>query len=208
MSEAKQRSVWLILFDQFKSVVILVLAAAAGLAFGFQRLSEGFAIVAVIAVNTAIGFVSEWRAMRSMSALRKMGQQRARVRRGGDEQDLPADSLVPGDIVIHDGGDIVPADLRIIESNSLRVDEAALTGESVSVNKATDPVDTDSPIAERSNMLFKGTTIVEGSGQGVVVAIGMETELGRVADLADSAQKQASPLQQRDSPRRGPRREA
>jgi len=194
---ARRRNAWGILADQFKSVVLLVLLVAAGLAFAVGELPEGMAVVAVVLVNGLIGFTSEWRAVRSMEALRQIGKRRVRVRRHGQERKVAIDHLVPGDVVFQEGGDVVPADLRLIEANNLRVDEAALTGESVAVVKRTEPAEPDAPLAERHRMLFRGTTITEGSAEGVVVATGMETELGRIAEMAEQAEKQATPLQQR-----------
>ncbi len=197
LREEKGRSAWRILLDQFKSVVILVLVAAGTVAIIFGQWPEGIAIAAVLFVNAALGFVTEWKALRSMEALRQMEGDVIRVRRGGEERQIDAEKLVPGDIVIVEAGDIVPADMRLIESNNLRVSEAALTGESVPVRKITEPVQEDAPLAERTCLLYNGTTIAEGSGQGVVFGTGMDTELGRISELAESAEKEATPLQKR-----------
>ncbi len=197
LEEKKPRGAGAILLDQLKSVVVLILAAAAVLAFVSARWAEGIAVLAVIGVNTLIGFFAEWRAVRSMEALRKMGETRVRVRRGGREAEVPSEELVPGDVVLQEAGDVVPADLRLIEASGMRVNEAALTGESVPADKRLDPVDPDAPLAERTDMLYKGTTIVEGSGEGVVTGTGMETELGRISQLAEEAEKESTPLQRR-----------
>ena len=197
LREAKRRSGWGVLLDQFKSVVILVLVAAGAVATASAHWAEAIAITAVILVNGVLGFVTEWKALRSMEALRQMGGDRIRVRRGGAEQEVDAEMLVPGDIVVLEAGDIIPADVRLIEANNLRVGEAALTGESVPVQKTTKAVPSDAALAERTGMLFKGTTAAEGSGEGVVARTGMHTELGRISELAESAEKEATPLQQR-----------
>jgi Ca2+-transporting ATPase len=197
LRRARRRSVWTIILEQAKSVVLAVMGAAAVLAFLFQQWAEGIAIAAVFLVNGLIGFFSEWRATRSMEALRRIGKRQARVRRAGTERTVAVRELVPGDVVIIEGGDVAPADLRLIEANKLRVDESALTGESVPVNKKVDAVEAETPLAERSDMLFKGTTVVEGSGTGVVAATGMNTELGHIAELTESAEKETSPLQRR-----------
>ena len=197
LREARRRTPWRILLDQFKSVVLIVLLVAAGLAFAVGELPEAVAVLAVVVVNGLIGFTTEWRAVRSMEALRQMGTRRVRVRREGHEREVAIDGLVPGDVIFQEGGDVAPADLRLIEANNLRVDEAALTGESVAVVKRTEPADPDAPLAERQSMIFRGTTVNEGSAEGVVVATGMETELGRVAAMAEEAEKQATPLQHR-----------
>ena len=197
LREAKRRSPWRILFEQFTSLVLVVLLIAAVLAFSVGEVPEGIALVAVVLINGLIGFTTEWRAVRSMEALRKMGESRVRVRRNGQERELPVHKLVPADVVFQEGGDVVPADLRLIEANNLQVDEAALTGESVPVAKRTDPADPDAPLAEQHCMLFRGTTVTEGSAEGIVVATGMQTELGRIAEMAEQAEKQATPLQRR-----------
>jgi Ca2+-transporting ATPase len=197
LREVKSRSIGGILIDQFKSVVVIILALAAVLAFSFGRWSEGIAITTVIGVNGIIGLISEWRAVRSLEALRERGTRVARTRRDGREREVPVSGLVPGDVVILEGGDLVPADVRVIEANGLRADESALTGESVSVHKRPDPVNTNQPLAERSSLLFKGTTVIEGSGSGVVVATGMQTELGRISELAEQAESETTPLEQR-----------
>jgi Ca2+-transporting ATPase len=126
-----------------------------------------------------------------------MGDDTIRARRAGAEKEITIEELVPGDIVILEGGDVAPADIRLIESNNLRVNEAALTGESVPVVKESDPADTNAPIAERKCMLYRGTTINGGSGQGVVTSTGMQTELGRISELAETAEKVTTPLQKR-----------
>ncbi|MDY7108123.1 MAG: cation-transporting P-type ATPase [Planctomycetota bacterium] len=195
LREARRRSVLRIALVQFRSVVILILVAAGALAVATAKWPEAIALAAVIVVNAGIGFVSEWRAARSMEALRRLGRRRVRVRRGKQERSVPVTALVPGDVVIFDGGDIVPADLRLIEANNLHVNEAALTGEAMPVRKNTDRVEENTPLAERANTLFKGTTITEGSGEGVVTATGMNTELGRIAELAEGAESETTPLQ-------------
>jgi P-type Ca2+ transporter type 2C len=197
LREATRRSVWDILIEQFKSMVIIVLTIAGAVAFTFQHWAEGIAIAAVLLVNAGIGFVTEWKAMRSMEALREMGGDRIRVRREGQEMEIDTERLVPGDVVVIDSGDLAPADVRLIESNNLRVNESALTGESVPVQKDTQPVDAGAVLAERTCMLYRGTTVTEGSGQGLVVGTGMRTELGRISDLAESAEKETTPLQKR-----------
>ena len=197
LRQASSRSAWQIFLDQFKSMVIIVLVLAGAVAFTFQHWAEGLAIVAVLLVNAGIGFMTEWKAVRSMEALRAMGKDTIRARRQGEDVNLESENLVPGDIVILEGGDLVPADIRLLEANSIRVNEAALTGESVPVLKDVQAVQADAQLAERSSMLFTGTTITQGSGQGLVVGTGMHTELGRISELAESAQEEATPLQKR-----------
>lgn len=197
LQEVSKRSRLSILIDQFKSIVILVLLIAAILAFALQHLSEGIAVTAVLLVNTFIGFFTELRATRSMEALRQIHKDKIRVRRNGTDEEVDTESLVPGDIIILESGDLVPADVRIIESNNLQVDESALTGESVPVQKGTKAVDSDSVLAEQSSKAFKGTVVTDGSGLAVVTGTGMNTELGRISELAEQAEKEATPLQKK-----------
>ncbi|MGI9202767.1 MAG: cation-translocating P-type ATPase [Woeseiaceae bacterium] len=194
---AKPRHLLAIAADQFRSFVILLLAVAGVLAIFFSEYAEGLAIFAVIAINGTIGFVTEWRATRSMEALKELGRVDTVVMRDGVVQLLPADQLVPGDIVILDGGDIVTADVRLIEAAKLQADESTLTGESLPVAKDTEPVSPGTPVMERSNMVFKGTAITRGSGKGVIVSIGRKTELGRISELVLDAGSQRTPLERR-----------
>ncbi|MBI4183014.1 MAG: cation-transporting P-type ATPase [Proteobacteria bacterium] len=194
---ARRRSAWRILADQFKSVVVWLLAAAAALAFRFGSWAEGVAIAVVLAVNGLIGFATELKAVRSMESLRRMGLVLARVRRAGRTYDLPAQALVPGDIVLVEGGDIVPADLRLIAASRLECDESLLTGESVPVAKGIEAGPDDAPLAERRAMAFKGSAVTRGAGEGVVVATGMAAEIGRIAALAEEAESEGSPIERR-----------
>ncbi|MGC9529434.1 MAG: cation-transporting P-type ATPase [Candidatus Bipolaricaulaceae bacterium] len=166
LKQAKRRSVWALLGAQFKSLIILLLSAAAVVSFLFGQWVEGVAIAAVIVINGAIGFVTELQAVRSMEALRRLSKVNARVRREGRVAEIPAEELVPGDMAMVEAGDIVTADLRLVEASKLRADESALTGESVPVGKSVDPVDEDAPLADRASMLFKGTAVTRGSGGG------------------------------------------
>ncbi len=197
LREVKQRSRVKILIDQFKSIVILVLLFAAIIAFAFQHLAEGIAVLAVLLVNTLIGYFTELKATRSMEALRHIHKDKIRVRRNGTEEETDTESLVPGDIIILESGDLVPADIRIIESNNLQINESALTGESVPVQKQTEAVDVNSVLAEQACKAFKGTVVTDGSGLGIVTGTGMNTELGRISELAESAEKSATPLQKK-----------
>jgi P-type Ca2+ transporter type 2C len=194
---APRRSAWSILIEQAKSLVFLLLLLAAALSFTFSEAIQGAAILVALLLNIAIGFVTELKATRSMEALQELERIGARVRRCGEVHEISADELVPGDIVLLEAGDLVPADLRLLTVSNLRCDEASLTGESVPVGKATGRLEPETPLAERKNMAFKGTAVANGSGAGVVVAIGPETELGRIAKLAERAKEQATPLERR-----------
>jgi len=197
LREHETLSIWVILANQFKSLIIGLLVAAAVVAFLFGDLLEGWAIVVVIVINTAIGFGTELRAVRSMEALRELGHVEARVRRDGETQMVGAETLVPGDVVVVEGGDVVTADVRLLDASKLQADESALTGESVPVDKQEAPVTDDAPLAERASMLYKGTAITRGSGRGVVVETGMRTELGAISTLVEEAESEATPLEER-----------
>ena len=197
LQETETRSPWAILLDQFKSLVVALLFAAALVSLFFGDIPETIAIGVVLVLNSAIGFFMEWRAVRSMEALHQLADVPAVVRRDGRVQQISADELVPGDVAILDEGDVVTADLRIIEASKLQADESALTGESVPVDKTTEPVPADAPLAERSSMTFKGTSITRGSGEGVVIHTAMDTELGDISSLVEEAESEETPLEER-----------
>ena len=197
LDTAREKSLWTILGDQFKSLVIAILAVAAALSAVLGDVVQAAAIAAAIVVNTVIGFVTEWKATRSMEALRRIGTVRTRVRREAESRMVDSDELVPGDVVLFEAGDMVTADVRLIEANGLGCDESTLTGESLPVIKTTAAVATDTALAERTSMAFRGTAVTDGSGAGVVVATGMATELGGIARMASSAGDELTPLEQR-----------
>ncbi len=197
LRSAKKRSALDILVEQFKSVIVALLAVASVVSFAFGEVVEGVAIGVVILINAAIGFVTELRAVRSMEALQELSQVSSKVRREGQAKEVPAEDIVPGDIVLVDGGDVVTADVRLFEASKLQANESALTGESVPVGKRTEPVEEDTSLAERSSMLFKGTAVTRGSGKGVVVATGMDTELGHISSLVEEAEEEITPLERR-----------
>lgn len=186
-----------LLLHQLRSPVVYLLSGAAGLAFYFGELEEGSAIFAVLAINTLIGFVTELKAVRSIDALRALGTRTARVRREGRVHVIPAEELVPGDVVVLEAGDAVSADLRLIETSRLSADESSLTGESVAVDKQIERVSTDTRLGDRASMAFKGTAITRGTGAGVVVATGFLTELGRVTRLVLEADPGSSPIERK-----------
>ena len=197
LREHKRKSLLAILWDQLKSLIVLLLVVAAIVSFLYHEMLEGWAIIAVIVINTAIGFFTEVSALRSMEALLKMGKVKTRVRRDGEIKEVDAVELVPGDIVIVEAGDIITADIRITESSKLQANESALTGESMPVGKQTDAVDEDTILAERRNMLYKGTAVTRGSGEGVVVSTGLKTELGGISSLVEEAESEQTPLEKR-----------
>ena len=197
LAEARKKSIAKILFDQLKSLIVILLAVAAILSCAFQEWMDGLAIGCVIAINTAIGFFMELKAIRSMEALHKMERVTARVRRNGTVKEVAAKMLVPGDVVVLEGGDIVSADMRVVVAGKLQADESVLTGESLPVGKQTDEIDASASLADRTNMLYKGTSVTRGSGEAVVTATGMETELGKITDLVQKADDEVTPLEKR-----------
>jgi len=197
LCEHRRRSTVAIFLDQFKSLIIALLGAATLVAFAFDETLEGWAILVVIAISVGIGFVTELRAIRSMEALFALGSVTTRVRRDGRVVEVPAEALVPGDVVVIEAGDVITADLRIAEASKLQADESALTGESVPVGKDVEPVEPDAPLAERTSMLYKGTAVTRGAGLGLVTATGMETELGAISALVETAEDAATPLEER-----------
>ncbi len=197
LREAQKQSLLHLLLNQVKSLIVILLAATAVLSFAFQEWMDGFAITGVIVINTAIGFFIELKAVRSMEALHQMELVTAKVRRGGKVIEISARQLVPGDIVILEGGDIVSADMRLVFSAKLQADESVLTGESLPVSKQAEKIDESVSLADRTNMLFKGTAITRGSGEAVVAATGMATELGKITDLVQKADDGVTPLQKR-----------
>ncbi|MFZ0257756.1 MAG: cation-transporting P-type ATPase [Gammaproteobacteria bacterium] len=198
LRETKQKGAWTIFVDQFKSPVVILLLIAALTAAAFGQIIEGIAIAAALVINAAIGFFTEYQALRSMEALRKMGQSTAVVRRNGEKQEVDATDLVPGDIVILTEGEMVAADIRLIEIENLQCNESALTGESVPVAKSPEPIqEEEPPLAERSNMAFSGTAVTRGAAEGIVVATGMDTEIGRISKLVEEAEESVTPLERR-----------
>lgn len=197
LREYKKKSVFEIFADQFKSLIILLLVVAAASSFLFGEYLDGWAILVVVLISAMIGFITELRAVRSMEALYKLGHVQTRVLRNGKVSLADAETLVPGDIVLLEGGDVVTADLRILESSRLQADESVLTGESLPVSKEIEPLSSETVLAERNNMLYKGTAITRGSGKAVVVSTGMDTELGAISELVQGADDEKTPLEER-----------
>jgi Ca2+-transporting ATPase len=193
----RKASALVVLLHQFRSPVVYLLSAAAALAFYFGELEEGAAIAAVLALNALIGFLTELKAARSIEALHALGTHSARVRRDGHTRIIAAEQMVPGDIVLLEAGDVISADMRLVEASNLAADESTLTGESVTVDKTTQPVAAGARLADRASMLFKGTALTRGSGVGVVAATGLHTELGRVSQLVEEAEPGSSPLEKK-----------
>jgi Ca2+-transporting ATPase len=186
------------ILDQFKDFMIIVLLAAALISGFIGEATDTIAIIVIVALNAVIGFVQEYRAEKSIAALKSMAAPSATVLRDGHPVVIPAAELVPGDVAILETGAIIPADLRLIEAARLKIEEAALTGESMPVDKTADSIiDLDSPLGDRDNMAFKGTFVTYGRGAGLVVATGHSTELGKIADLIQGEKGVKTPLQKR-----------
>lgn len=197
IESGKKISPLMIIVNQFISPFVLLLAVAAGLSFFFEEWLDGIAIIAVIVINAVIGFLMEFQAERSMEALKKLTTVPARVLRNGKLMEIPSEEIVPGDILFVEGGDMVTADARIIRAAQLQSDESALTGESLPVEKQIQPLSEDVPLAERNNMLYKGTFITKGNGYALVAHTGMSTELGSVARMVQQASQAATPLEKK-----------
>lgn len=195
LQKIRPRPAWRILIDQFASIVIALLAVAAAVAWVTGDVLEALAILVVLFINALIGFATEWQASRALDALRRQTRTVTRVRREGLETTVDAEDLVPGDIIILNAGDRIPADARLLEASRLQTEESALTGESTTVEKAVAPVPVDAPLAERRSMLYLGTAIAAGRAIALVVETGMQTELGRVGRLVATSVKERSPLE-------------
>ncbi len=192
------RSVWSLVMDQFSDFMILVLIAAAVISGVVGDLVDTLVILVIVLLNAVIGFIQAWRADQALAALQRLSAAQATVLRSGQVQQVPAHVLVPGDIVLLEAGNKVPADLRLIEIAQLKVDESALTGESVTVDKHVGVLmGTVHALGDRLNMAFKGTTATHGRGRGLVVATGRATELGKVAGLLEQDDNRSTPLQLR-----------
>ena len=198
LAQAKGRSVLAILVGQFKSLIVALLLVVTVVAFVLGDNVEGAAVLIVIGLNAVVGFVTEWKAERALTALQGQAVATAHVVRDGEEHDLPAADLVPGDVVLVAAGSRVPADGRVVESARLQVAEAALTGESLAVTKATQPVaDEAAPLGDRLNMAYLGTAVTDGRGRLVVTATGMRTEVGRIGTLINEAGGRDTPLERK-----------
>jgi Ca2+-transporting ATPase len=196
LAEPPPRPVWLRWLDQFKSLLILILILAAGVAAVVGDLKDTAVILVVVLFNAVLGFYQEYRAEQSLAALKNMLALQTRGRRDGAQCEVAAAALVPGDIVLLEAGDRIPADGRLLECHQLEVDEAALTGESQTVGKQVEALDdAQAPLAERSNMAYMNTVVTRGRAELLITATGMQTEMGRIAGLLEAAPESATPLQ-------------
>lgn len=196
MPSPQQRSDLSILLGQFSGLPVALLAGAAAVSVALGSLVEAGAIMAVVAMNGGIGFVTERRAERTIRSLEGIGTRTARVLRDRDDREIPAEALVPGDVMILQRGMVVPADGRLVSACALAVSEAALTGESLPVAKSTAPLTrTDVPLGDRVNMVYRGSMVTGGSGAAIVVATGGRTEVGRIHRLVNATVAPETPLQ-------------
>lgn len=197
LPKAKRRPLAVVFLAQFKSPLIYLLLAAAGIALALGHRSDAVVIFTVVFLNALIGSLQEGRAERSIDALRKLATHKARLLRDGQELVLEASEVVPGDIVLLDAGDAVPADARLLHGAALQIAEAALTGESLPVAKDLLPLAPDTLLADRRNMVYAGTHVTAGRARAVVVATGLRTEIGNISTLAGAADQPKTPLEQR-----------
>jgi Ca2+-transporting ATPase len=193
--EKKKISPLAILIEQFKSLLIIILIAAAVLSGVLGEVADSIIIIVIVVLAAGLGFVQEYKAERALEALKKMAAPFASVIRDGKEQEIPASELVPGDIILIATGDKIPADARVIESVNLKVDEAPLTGESVPVGKTKDSIQEDVPVGDRKNMVYMGTAAVYGRGTAVVTATGMMSKFGKIAKMLQEVEEEKTPLQ-------------
>lgn len=196
--ESGGRGPWTILWEQIASPMIILLAVAAVVSAVLHEYVDAIAIVAIIVLNAALGFFQDYRAEKALAALKHYAVPTVKVRRDGHVREVAADELVPGDLVQLETGNVVPADVRLVESRNLKVEEASLTGESEPAQKSVDPIEGEkTPLGDRRNMAYMGTTVTYGHGWGVVTGIGMQTELGRIAHSLQTVEGEQTPLQRR-----------
>jgi Ca2+-transporting ATPase len=200
-----------IFFNQFKDIFVIMLLVAIALSFiigwykstaaghngALDEYVDAITIGAIVALNAIVGFVQEYRSEKAIEAMKKLAAPRAKVLREGKEMIIPAKEVVPGDIILIEAGDRIPADARLIEIVELKTEEAALTGESTPVNKSIKVVDEKTPVADRKNMVFMGTHTTYGRGKAVVVATGMNTEFGKIAEMVQAVEEEETPLKQK-----------
>jgi Ca2+-transporting ATPase len=197
LPEAAPVSVVRLFVVQFSNLMLAVLAGAALLSGWLGQWIDAAAILTILVLNGTLGFVQEYKAERSLAALKRMSETSARVIRDGRRRHIPAREVVVGDLIELEAGDRVPADAKLVYAALLKTHEASLTGESVPVHKACQPVASDAPLAERRNQVFNGTAVVAGRARAVVTATGLRTEMGRIATLVDNAKREPTPFQRR-----------
>lgn len=197
LAKQKKSSPFKIFFQQFNSLVIWVLLAAVAVSFVLNERVDAYVILAIVILNAIIGFILEYRADRAILALQQMAAPKATVVRAGRTVEIAASHVVPGDVLLLESGDLIAADARLVEVASLKINEAALTGESMPVEKNLEVCAARTPLGDRKNMAFMGTTVANGTGRAVVIDTGMQTEMGHIAKLLGEAVRSETPLQKR-----------
>lgn len=198
LTERASKNILSLLYEQVSEPLVVILLVAAALSAVLGKGIELVAILAIVGLNALLGIVQEYRAEKAIAALKKMSQPHVRVRRDGKDSFVDAAELVVGDIILVEAGSIIPADARIVEAHNLRVQEASLTGESYAVDKTVVAIEGENlPLGDRKNMLYMGTNVAYGRGEALVVATGMNSELGKIADMLQSVGDDKSPLQRR-----------
>ena len=198
LEEATRLGFWSRLLQQLNDFLVMILIVASLVSLVLRDYIEAGAILAIVVLNALLGVIQEARAEEALAALRKMTAPEARAIRGGHQVNVPARELVPGDVVLLEAGNFVPADLRLIEAVNLKIEEASLTGEAMPVEKEAELVlDPDTPLADRKNAAYTGTVVTYGRGRGVVVATGMRTQIGLIAQMIQSFETEPTPLQRK-----------
>lgn len=188
------KSIWKILWEQFKSPIVYLLAVGIVVSVYFGDYVEAIAILAVILINACIGFFMEFQARRSMKALKEMDKVNTRVRRDGQTKEIPSESLTIGDVILLEAGDVIPADGRLVECNHFQCDESSLTGESLPSEKKTNEIAEDASLGDQYNMVFKGSSVMNGNAKAIVTGIAAHTQLGKITSLVENATETATPL--------------
>ena len=198
LAEGKKTTFWELVYEQLNNFVVIMLLAAAVISAFLGEVLDAGAIVTIVVLNTVMGVIQDSRAQQELEALKKMASPEAQVLRDGHRVSLPVSKLVPGDIVFLETGNFIPADVRLIEAINLKIEEAALTGESVPVKKnAAVVIDSVASLGDRKNTAFSGTVVTYGRGKGVVVSTGMHTQIGLIATMLQSVEEEETPLQRR-----------
>ncbi|MDP2943683.1 MAG: cation-translocating P-type ATPase [Candidatus Omnitrophota bacterium] len=196
IKEKKKTSPWLLLLGQFKSFLIILLIIASCISVVIGEYIEAIAIMVIVILAGLLGFIQEYKAEKALEALKKMAAIKTRVIRDGMEKEIPAEDLVPGDIILLRVGDKIPADARLLEAINMKTDEASLTGESQTTDKTTERLqDQEVPLGDMKNMVFMGTSVSYGRGKAAIIATGMETEFGKIARMLQDVEEQKTPLQ-------------
>ena len=196
-AEQKQKSVWLILLLQFKSPIVYLLLFAMAVTLYFQNNIEAISIAVVIFVNALIGFFMELQARSSMNALKEMDVILSNVIRDGKTLQIPSEKITVGDLVVLEAGDVIPGDARLVEANQLQCDESSLTGESLPTEKNTEKLPKEAALGDQFNMVFKGTSVMNGNGKAVITGIAENTQLGTITSLVDSHKETETPLEKK-----------